>query len=139
MALSAPRRGIYPASQVNGNLVGTRGEGVDEKVEAVQAASRAASEAATPNYTQHQKEGENVKRSKTHTRPAIEFDLRVDDRLPDELGFHCLYRIEAGRGGIVHSPNCPARDMAIAKGQLERVWRGVAPLSQEDLVASYTE
>ncbi len=80
-----------------------------------------------------------MKRSKTHTRPALEFDLHVDDRLPDELGFHCLYRIEAGRGVIVHSPNCPAVDMAFAKAQLESARQGVEPLSVEEFLSVYTE
>ncbi len=79
-----------------------------------------------------------MKRTKSSTRRELEFDLRVDDRLPQELGFHCLYRIHCGKGLIIHSPNCPAADMAFAKAQLESVWHGVEPLSVEEFLAVYT-
>ncbi len=77
-----------------------------------------------------------MKRSKPYRKPALEFDLHVDDRLPHEFGFHCLYRIHCGKGLIIHSPNCPAADMAFAKAQLERVWRGEAPLLGADGAAA---
>ncbi len=60
-----------------------------------------------------------MKRTKSNTKRELEFDLRETDRLPNELGVHCLYHIQAGRGVIVHSPDCPAADMAVARGQLK--------------------
>ncbi len=79
-----------------------------------------------------------MKRTKTYTRPALEFDLKETDRLPNELGVHCLYHIKAGRGVIVHSPECPAADLAAAKTQLENMWRVLAP-ETGNLAASDTE
>ena len=68
-----------------------------------------------------------MKRSKTYKRPALEFDLKKTDQLPNKLGVHCLYHIQEGRGVIVHSPECPAADLAAAKEQLENMWRVLAP------------
>ena len=68
-----------------------------------------------------------MKRSKSNTRRELEFDLRETDRLPNERGVHCLYHIQEGRGVIVHSPECPAADLAAAKEQLENMWRVLAP------------
>ena len=68
-----------------------------------------------------------MKRTKSSTMRELEFDLRETDRLPNELGVHCLYHIQAGRGVIVHSPECPAADLAAAKAQLENMWRVLAP------------
>ena len=78
-----------------------------------------------------------MKRTKTYTRPALEFELRKTDWLPHE-GVHCRYHIQGGKGVIVHSPECPAADLAAAKRQLENMWRVLAPETGK-LAASDTE
>ncbi len=67
-----------------------------------------------------------MKRTKSSTRPALEFELRKTDRLP-HAGVHCYYYIKGDKGVIVHSPDCPAADLAAAKTQLENMWRVLAP------------
>jgi hypothetical protein len=79
-----------------------------------------------------------VKRTESNTKRELEFDLRETDRLPNELGVHCLYHIQAGRGVIAHSPECPAADLAAAKAQLENMWRVLAP-ETGNLAAADTE
>ncbi len=79
-----------------------------------------------------------MKRTKSSTRRELEFDLHVNEKLPHE-GVHCLFGISGGRGRIVHSPECPAVDMAFAKAQLESAWQGVEPLSVEEFLSVYTE
>ncbi len=68
-----------------------------------------------------------MKRTESNTKRELEFDIRKTDRLPNELGVHCLYHIQAGRGVIAHSHECPAADLAAAKAQLENMWRILAP------------
>ena len=76
-----------------------------------------------------------MKRSKPYTRPALEFDIHVTKKLPD-YGMHCIFRLHGGRGKIFHSPECPAAEITWGKAQLERVWRGEAPLLGADGAAA---
>jgi len=81
-----------------------------------------------------------AKRRHTEARPGLEFDPRKSDQPPHE-GANCFYLIQTdGTEVVVHSKNCPAADLAAAKGQPGAVWQGtLEPIVDETIDESLAD